>query len=118
MDNVSISPINGAQVTIRLNPSTTYQLEWWNTYIGVITNGQVMSNVLGDILLTIDGLADDKALKITGPGGTNPTNTPVPTSVLGDLTGDGHVTYADIVVLAANWSSIFSYATIVRFFGN
>lgn len=127
-----------ANITIKLNPNTSYRLEWWNTCSGKEANGCIASMVrtetkvtsgAGDITISVQNLADDKAVKIvssttplstpiptthfptstTAPIATNvPTSSPQPTVTIspignGEVDGISPVNFADALYLFNNW---------------
>lgn len=80
----TITPINGTVTVSGLAASTSFNVEWWNTYTGMPSNSQVLSsNASGQLILTVSNLNTDTAVKITRQGSstTNPTATPTKTLV-------------------------------------
>lgn len=102
--NVSLQ---SGTVTIRMNPTISYTIEWWDTYTGTKTTTTQSSNSSGDLALTISNLGKDTAIKIYS------STTPLP----GDLNGDGHVDIVDLRYFLTNFSNIFNYNLMVGNFG-
>jgi len=78
------SPVNvtaqSGTVTVRVVPNTTYTVERWNTYTGVLIGSQSQqSDSAGNLAIAVSNLADDIAVKVRGPAGTPPAP---PTGVL------------------------------------
>lgn len=93
-------------VTVRMNPSTSYTVEWWNTYNGTKTTTTVSSNSSGDVSLPISNLGKDIAVKIySSSGGPTPTSSPTttPTACKGDINGDSVVDLTDYSLLVQNF---------------
>ncbi|PIR43801.1 hypothetical protein COV24_00995 [candidate division WWE3 bacterium CG10_big_fil_rev_8_21_14_0_10_32_10] len=98
VDGVAINPESDTITLGGFAPDNQYQIEWWDTYTGQITNVKdQMSNASGDIVLTsadnpeLQNITTDVAVKIINP---NP-----PAQVLGDLNGDHTVNIQDIIIL-------------------
>jgi PKD repeat protein len=69
---VAVAP-QSATVTVRMAPSTTYTVERWNTYTGVLVASQSQqSDASGNVTITVSNLADDFAVRLRGPGSTGP----------------------------------------------
>ena len=65
VDNVAIPALTGTVTIGGLQPSTHYQVQWWDTYTGTATTVQdLSSNSAGDLTLSISGLTSDTAVKI------------------------------------------------------
>jgi hypothetical protein len=73
-----IVPQSGT-VTLRMSPSTDYEIRWWDTYQGSVSRTEVVrSTAAGDITLSISNLADDVAVKVGPTGAAQPTFADVP----------------------------------------
>jgi outer membrane protein assembly factor BamB len=97
----AIAPINGTVTISGLSASTSFNVEWWDTYAGKVSSTQVLStNANGEIILTISNLSTDVAVRIARQG-TTPANTPTasPTGTLSQTqtpTGTATATQASI----------------------
>ena len=47
-----------------LTPNTPYAVQWWNTYTGVIQNSTIATDAGGDLILAVQNLLDDVAVKV------------------------------------------------------
>jgi outer membrane protein assembly factor BamB len=100
---VAISPQSGT-ITLRMNPSTAYQANWYNTYAGTVSSTQTLSSdAQGNLQLTITNLADDIAVSInsSGPGSGPPANNTPPTITLtSPMSGASYLAPANITLTA------------------
>lgn len=123
-DNVSISPLSGSVTVSGFTPSTSYPVEWWDTYTGQpTTNESLTSNGNGELVLTVSNLTSDTAVRIGDY--TQPPAKP------GDLDHDGDIDAADYTLLVNNFGTtnctfnvsgdcvidIFDFSTLVGVFG-
>lgn len=105
-----------SDINLTMSPSTTYSLEWWNTYTGTKTIASATSDASGNLRLTVTNLGKDIAVKITGTA-LLATPTPTPTPTLGpstspppaigngDVNGDGQVTISDARLVIGGFSN-------------
>ncbi len=68
-----ITPLNGTLTILGFVPNTSYNVEWWDTYVGNIVGTQILStNSNGELVLTVVNLSTDVAVKIVQQG-TSPS---------------------------------------------
>jgi len=61
----TITPITGTVSIAGLKANTNYDVEWWNTYSGLVTSTQIIkTNSNGRLILPISNLTTDVAVKI------------------------------------------------------
>jgi len=73
VENPHIISQESGTITIQMNPSTTYRVEWWDTYNGGVSGTENLnSDSSGNLVLTITDLYDDVAVKITSTTDTFP----------------------------------------------
>jgi len=61
-----ISSTQSGTVTIRMNPSTQYRIEWSDTYTGTVIRTETKaSDASGNLVLSITSLSSDSAVKIS-----------------------------------------------------
>ncbi len=94
-NNQNPPSVSGSVIINGFQPSTTYQVEWWNTFTGIPSSTQnITTNVSGNLTLNITNLITDTAVRI---GNYNQSSTPTPTPSIkpGDANGDGAVNEID-----------------------
>ena len=97
MDGVRTSP--SGTVTLSLSANTQYDIEWWNTYSGVVSKRETLiSDSQGKLSLAVSALSDDVALKIIKTGSVEPS--PTVNYTPGDINEDGVVNIQDYILLS------------------
>lgn len=92
--NVVNSPTSvsnqSSTITIALGQANAqYTVTWWNTYTGSVSSTQTLTaNSSGVLSLSVSGLANDKAVKITPVGTTYGASMAAPSMLLTTSTGD------------------------------
>ena len=103
-DGIIVSPISGNVTMSGFRPNTDYKVEWWDTYQGQTTSTLIQnSNANGEIVLAINSLVTDKAVRI----GDYPEDDTTPSLKPGDGNGDGRVDGADFII----WLTHFGQST-------
>lgn len=73
----TIAPINGSVTLKGLAANTSFNVEWWDTYMGKVSSTQSISTTAtGDLVLNVSNLTTDVAVRIA-PQGTVPVSTPM-----------------------------------------
>jgi hypothetical protein len=105
-------------VTVTMKPSNSYTVESWNTYTGVVSGTQSLSSdATGKLVISINNLSDDVAIKISGPASStapspsiaaspiassSPVVSPSPVKP-GDIDGNNKVDIFDYNILLTNF---------------
>ncbi len=59
------TPITGTVILNGFQPNSNFIVEWWNTYQGQVgSSSTITSDASGNIVLMIDGLSDDLAVRV------------------------------------------------------
>lgn len=101
LDNPNGDYSLSGNVVLKLNPSTSYKVEWWNTQTysaSALKTETLSSNSSGDLTLSLAGFSKDVAVKISSSGST-------PTCPTGDLDGNCQITVNDIKFLLPLWNT-------------
>lgn len=65
VDNPTSITGQSGTITIQMSPDTDYDIQWWDTYNGVVEREEKLSSDgSGNIILTVSGLYDDTAVLI------------------------------------------------------
>ena len=65
VDGVSILPISATITIGGFDPNTLYELEWWDTYAGIVNSTQnISTDSQGNLVLSVNNLVTDTAVKI------------------------------------------------------
>jgi len=107
VDGVSIPSQSGTVKVAGFQPGKSYQVEWWNTWRGQISEVRTQSaNEVGELVFQINNLTDDLAVRILPEeaqilvswltSGTSPLFSE-------DLNHDGKVNGLDAGVVIANF---------------
>ena len=92
---ININPVTGTVTIGGFKPNESKRIEWWNTFTGLVTNTtNQITNSNGDIVLAINNLTSDMAVKI------EPVNTGQ-----GDANGDSRVDGIDYVIWLNHYNS-------------
>ncbi len=102
---------NGSSTNISLTvkPSTSYNLELWDTRNGNITRQTLSSDSSGRISFNTPAIPDT-GIKLIPSGYTPPTsppNTPLPAPQKPDPNGDGQTNISDLMFLLVNYAKQF-----------
>jgi len=98
VDGVSVTPISGNITLGGFDPNTSYKFEWWNTYAGTIISTQnISTNSQGNLVLSVNNLVTDTAVKIGDYIVFSPS--PTPAGLPGDINGANTVNTLDFTLV-------------------
>jgi hypothetical protein len=98
---VTMTPITSTVTISGFKTNTTYPLEWWNTYAGVVDNTlgptAITSDSNGNLVLSVNNLTTDLAVKIGGAVSPSPTPSSSPSPACqADVDGNKTVNFLDL----------------------
>lgn len=99
--DVVITPVSASITIAGFAPNTNYPVEWWNTAVGTPTTlNSITSDSSGNLVLAVDNLIEDTAVKI---GDYSPS--PTRCEPLGDTDCNGRVNMLDGAYIIFKWNT-------------
>ena len=64
MSGVAMPEVTGTVTVAGLTPNMSYSVQRWNTYTGATVTQTLSADTAGNLIIAVQGLADDVAIKI------------------------------------------------------